>query len=56
MPANDQPQVVAVLECLECGAHDEAAEGWRATSSPTGTGCSSSAPSARSAIRRLNRT
>ena len=35
MPTNDQPQVITVLECLECGARDEAAEGWRAYLGPT---------------------
>ena len=45
MPTNDQPQVITVLECLECGARDEAAEGWRAYLGPTGR-ASSSAPSA----------
>ena len=38
MPTNDQPQVITVLECLECGARDEAAEGWRAYLEPDGTG------------------
>lgn len=38
MPTNDQPQVITVLECLECGARDEAAEGWRAYPEPDGDG------------------
>jgi hypothetical protein len=38
VPTNDQPQVITVLECLECGARDEAAEGWRAYLEPDGDG------------------
>ena len=30
--------VITVLECLECGARDEAAEGWRAYLEPDGDG------------------
>ena len=38
MPGSEQPQVATVLECLECGARDETAFGWRAYLEPEGDG------------------
>lgn len=33
-----QPHLTFVLECLECGAHDGRARGWRAYLDPEGEG------------------
>ena len=38
MPGSEQPQVAFALECLECGAQDNAAAGWRAYLDPDGDG------------------
>jgi hypothetical protein len=35
---NPPPNVTIVLECLECGARDEAAKEWRAYLEPDGDG------------------
>ena len=36
-PESQHDQVTAVvLECVECGAHDERAKGWQAYLSPDG--------------------
>jgi hypothetical protein len=35
---NPPPNLTIVLECLECGARDDAAKGWRAYLEPDGDG------------------